>query len=131
MVRESLCHFMGGGAIPMRCQERKSIPYCTLAKRRVGAMTMIEKTIKIKILGHKGGDLLMAVSDDLRGLVVHGRSDEEIEERLPGAVRDLLEADGFDVVSLQIKRQDESPVPDFGPPTFVANASLAGQIRVS
>jgi hypothetical protein len=92
---------------------------------------MIDKTIRIKVLAHKGGDLLMAVSEDLRGLVVHGRSDDEIEEKLPGVVRDLLEADGFEVVSLQIERQDESPVPDFGPPTFVANASLAGQSRVA
>ncbi len=92
---------------------------------------MIEKTIKIRILAHKGSDLLMAVSDDLRGLVVHGRSDTEIEAKLPAAVRDLLEADGFGVASLQIERHDESPVADFGPPTFVANASLTGQARVA
>ena len=92
---------------------------------------MLEKTIRIKILAHNRSDLLMAVSEDLRGLVVHGRSDAEIEAKLPAAVRDLLEADGFGVVSLQIERQDESPVPDFGQPTFVANASLTGQARVA
>ena len=84
------------------------------------------KDHKIRILDYKDSDLKMAVSDELRGLVVHGRSHEEIAELLPGAVRELLEAEGFRVIRLTVASEHESPVPDISPPTFIASASLTG-----
>ena len=66
----------------------------------------------------------MAFSEDMPGLVVHGRSDEELDEKLPGAIRDLLEARGFTVVHVTLVRDKEHAVPDFGPPAFIASASL-------
>lgn len=53
-----------------------------------------EKTIRIRLLSHQKTGLLMAVSEDLPGLVVHGRTVGEIEERLPSVVADLIEAGG-------------------------------------
>ena len=87
---------------------------------------MIDKTIRIRLLKHKDTDLLMAVSDELRGLVLHGRSVDEIERRLPAAIGDLLRAEGFDVVSMSLMVDKAFEVPDFGPPAFIANASLTG-----
>lgn len=90
---------------------------------------MIEKTIRIRLVGYKNSNLLMAVSDDLRGLVVHGRSQQEIAPKLEGAVRELLEAEGFRVLRLTVATEHESPVAEIGPPTFIANASLTGQAQ--
>lgn len=61
---------------------------------------MQERLIRISLKQHKDGDFFMAVSDDLRGLVVHGHTVEEINERVPGAIRDLLEFDGVQVKSV-------------------------------
>ncbi|HXF53382.1 MAG TPA: DUF1902 domain-containing protein [Hyphomicrobiaceae bacterium] len=69
---------------------------------------------------------MMAISDDLPGLVVHARSDEELERKLAIVVRDLLEAEGFKVVSLTLRREEDIPLSDFGPPAFIAKASLTG-----
>ncbi len=90
-------------------------------------MTMepIEKTIRIKVLEHQRTDLLMAFSPDMPGLVVHGRSAGELEEKIPGALKDLLEAQGFVVEHVDLIRDNEHALPDFGPPAFIANASLA------
>jgi Domain of unknown function (DUF1902) len=72
---------------------------------------LTEKTIRIRLLRHKSGDLLMAVSEDLRGLVVHAHSEEEMEERLPGVVRDLLEAEGYVVANVSLVRDKFSAPP--------------------
>lgn len=58
---------------------------------------MKEKIIKIRVLCHQTTGLLMATSEDIAGLVVHGRSNEELEKKIPLAVRDLLQASGFTV----------------------------------
>lgn len=83
-----------------------------------------EKIIRVRLLCHPTG-LYMALSEDLDGLVVHGQSPEEIEERLPAIIRDLLEMSGARVHEVTLQRDEESNVPDFGPPAFIASASLA------
>jgi hypothetical protein len=85
---------------------------------------MEEKSIKIKVLRYNKTGLLMAMSEDMPGLIVHGRSDEELERKLPLAVRDLLEADGHEVVQVTVVRDESSSPHNFGPPAFIANASL-------
>lgn len=52
------------------------------------------KIISVEIVKHRGSDLLVGISDDMRGLYVHGRSYEEVESRIPDAIRELLEAEG-------------------------------------
>lgn len=86
---------------------------------------MREKRIRIRLLEHKDGELLMAISPDMKGLVVHGYSEEEITQKLPGAIRDLLEADGYNVAHVELLPDRENAVEDFGPPAFIASASLA------
>jgi hypothetical protein len=46
----------------------------------------------IQILRRKDSDLLTAFSDDLPGLLVPARNREELDERLPRAIKQLLEA---------------------------------------
>jgi hypothetical protein len=86
---------------------------------------MEKKSIKIRVLRHSGTDLLMAMSDDMPGLVVHARSDEEIERKLPIAVRDLFEASGFTVASVSLLRDESAAPANFGPPAFIVNASFS------
>lgn len=88
------------------------------------APEMEEKSIRIKVLCHQKTGLLMAMSDDMPGLVVNARSDEELEHKLPLAVRDLLEAAGNEVVQVTVVRDESSAPHNFGPQAFIANASL-------
>jgi len=91
---------------------------------------MKERTrIYVHVLEHKATGLLMAVSDSMPGLVIHGHSPEEIESKLPGAVRDLLEAEGHRVVSITVEPDDRTADTGFGPPAFIANASLAAMAQ--
>ena len=85
------------------------------------------RTIHVYLLRHREGDLLAAISTELHGLVVHGRSPEEIERKLAGAVRDLLEAEGHTVISVAVERDDRVTGAGFGPPPFIANAALAAR----
>ncbi len=56
--------------------------------------TIVKRQFRIGVLQHKGTDLLIATSEDLKGLMVHARTEEELEERIPEAIRELLEAEG-------------------------------------
>jgi hypothetical protein len=56
---------------------------------------MEERIIRITLRKHDTSPLLAATSDDLQGLIVFGRTWQEIEKKLPNAVRALLEAMGF------------------------------------
>lgn len=82
------------------------------------------REIHVYVLQHKRNDLMVAISPELRGLVLHGRSSEEIERTLPGAVRDLLEAEGNKIASLTVRRDDRIADAGFGPPPFIADAHL-------
>jgi hypothetical protein len=56
-------------------------------------MRRIPDTIRVTIATHKKSGLMVAVSPDVPGLNVHGNRKEEIEARIPIAVRKLVEAD--------------------------------------
>jgi len=86
---------------------------------------MEERTIRITLRRHEATGQLAATSDDLRGLVVFGETITEIADKLPKVVRELLEADGLEVNSVTAVAEDDrfSRV-GFGPPTFIASASL-------
>lgn len=53
-----------------------------------------ERFIEIRIMCYEKTGLLVAQSKDMRGLIVHGRSFAEINERVPLAIKALLEAEG-------------------------------------
>jgi len=59
------------------------------------------RTISADILMNEKSGLMVAVSDDLPGLYVHGRTQSELNERIPVAIKAILEANGegiFEVV---------------------------------
>ena len=90
---------------------------------------MQDRTIRIHLIKHTETGLLAAVSDDLHGLVVHAHSPEEIEKLLPDAIRDILVAQGFEVLSVTAEPDERLSSAGFGPPAYIANASLAAAVR--
>ena len=83
-----------------------------------------EKVLRIKTLKHDSGALFMAVSDDLPGLSVAGLSTDELEQKIPVAVREFLELSGRKVLSIEVIRDALYSQAHFGPPSFIAHASL-------
>lgn len=63
-------------------------------------MDLEHKTITIQVIRHNETGLLVALSDDLKGLYVHARTQDDLLDRVPVAIRDILEADGFEVVDI-------------------------------
>jgi hypothetical protein len=84
-----------------------------------------EKLIKIQTLEHTDGGLFMAISDDLEGFLLGGHSAEELERKLPGAIRDFLEFSGYVVGPIELVRNQKLADTHFGPPAFIAHASVA------
>jgi hypothetical protein len=83
------------------------------------------RRFQIMTVRHETTGLLMAVSPDMPGLMVHAHSHEELEKKIPGRIRDLLVADGYEVLSLEVGPDEDNALPEFGPPAFIAQASLA------
>jgi hypothetical protein len=84
----------------------------------------ITRLIKIRVVQHRTSDLLVALSDDLKGLMVPGRSDEELERKIPMAVREILEAQGFRVISVTADSATGDLPAAFMAREFVANAKV-------
>ena len=61
---------------------------------------MTEKLITIEIIRHAKTGLYIAYSDDMKGLFVHGRTTAELNDRIPIAIKDILEASGQKVASV-------------------------------
>jgi hypothetical protein len=82
-------------------------------QHRGEAMSMLVKNtlISINVLYHPPTKMLVATSPELKGLIVHARSEEEINERVPLAIRLIMEADGYIVESVTPVDGDESPAP--------------------
>ena len=55
-------------------------------------MADMNKEIRVKIITHEVTGLMIAMSDDLPGLYVHGRTSKDLERAIPIAIRDILEA---------------------------------------
>jgi len=56
-------------------------------------MRKIPETIRITVMLHQKSGLMVAISPDVPGLYVHGKSEEDIKERIPIAVEALRDAD--------------------------------------
>jgi hypothetical protein len=70
---------------------------------------------------HKGTGLMMALCNELSGLVVHAHSDEELDEKIPAALRSfLIHTQGDDSEWVLIK---DAP-PGFTPLAYIAERSL-------
>jgi hypothetical protein len=86
---------------------------------------LTETIIRIRTLAHKGTGALMAISDDLPGFMVAGRTHDEIEGKLEAAIRDHYDLLGCDVVSVTVSSEDGA-VAGFEStlPAFIAHASF-------
>lgn len=69
---------------------------------------MNDMTISVEMLVHDGTGLIVAVSDELKGLYVHGRTIAEVEARLPECIRALLEAEGTHVSNIEMEKRSEA-----------------------
>src|SRR5688572_23670442 len=58
------------------------------------------RLITIQTIRHRDTGLLVAMSDEMKGLYVHARTDADLLERIPIAIRDILEADGYEVLDV-------------------------------
>jgi len=88
------------------------------------------RNIHVQLLRHDPTGLLLARSDDLYGLALHGHSVKEIGDRLPGVIRDLLEAEGHKVgVVTMAQNLDRLANAGWGLPSFVASAELGDHRR--
>lgn len=84
---------------------------------------MIHRTIRIESSFNQKTGLMAAFSEDLQGLLVVGKTKEEITKKLPGAVRELLEAMGNRVSKVSIVEDAEADWQQSAP-RFRAEANL-------
>ncbi len=87
----------------------------------------LTRDIHVTTLRHSTTGLLMAISDDLKGLLVPGRSQEDIREKLPAAIKELLEAEGFVVGKVETTEEDNGIPKNFQTPVFLAKAELCAE----
>lgn len=80
--------------------------------------------IRIKTLVHEKTGLLIASSEDLPGLLVHGRNADELTQRLPVAIQALLEASGKVVVSLSPEAPQARGFKSLSGPSYDAEVRL-------
>ena len=81
--------------------------------------------IHIQVARHTRTGLLLATSSDFPRLMVAAETVEELNENLPKVVRDMLEASGIGVISVDTM-PDNDDVPDgFVTGKLVARAKLA------
>ena len=67
----------------------------------------VETAYRIKVVRHRRTGLMVALSPDLPGLMVHGRDDDELRQRIPGSIREILEAQGFRVRDVGLDDGDD------------------------
>lgn len=84
----------------------------------------VTQEIEINVRKHRETGLLLATSDQLKGLLVPARSERELDEKLPAAIKELVEAHGEKLVSVEITRQD-GDLGAFSPPAFIARTQVA------
>jgi hypothetical protein len=76
---------------------------CALGEAFMDDTRYVVETIKNRKTG-----LLIAMSDQLPGLYVHGRTQEELDVRVPIAIKAMLQAQGQDVNEI-VRCNDELP----------------------
>ncbi|MFZ1105974.1 MAG: DUF1902 domain-containing protein [Hyphomicrobiaceae bacterium] len=83
------------------------------------------RLITIQTIRHRDTGLIVAMSDEMRGLYVHARTDADLLERIPIAIRDILEADGYDVLDISEVGTSPDTSTGFVPALRKFEASLA------
>lgn len=80
--------------------------------------------IHVQIITHEKTGLLVALSDDLKGLYAHGRTIDELESNVVDAIRDIIEAT-FGGHAEVMPAGDEPQTKGFRPKEMKFNAALA------
>lgn len=83
-----------------------------------------EMIVNVRFVTHRDTGLIVAVSDDHRGLYVHGRTMKDVWERVPVALRALLEAEGKEVIAIHEVSEDGLRASGFVPSSARFNAEL-------
>ena len=73
-------------------------------------MLEVNREISVSFVRHSKTGLIVATSDDLPGLIVHGRTFAELDKAIPFAIKSLLEADSQATVTVE-KRGESVNVP--------------------
>jgi hypothetical protein len=60
----------------------------------------VVREFRVHIAVHQPTGMRVGLSDDLPGLLIHGRSDDDIIAKAPGAVREILEAQGHRIAGV-------------------------------
>lgn len=88
-------------------------------------MATPERIIQVRLKRHKDGDFFMATSPDMKGLVVHGHSEDEVLKKLPGVIQDLLELDNVRVKSVTPVSDERDGFVEVGTSRYMANTTMA------
>ena len=76
--------------------------------------------LNIQVKVHRPTGMLAAVSSDLQGLLVVGANEQEIESKLPGAIRELMDAMGTPLTDVELVPVNESDTDWVSEPKFRA-----------
>lgn len=82
----------------------------------------MKQETRIHVRQHRKTKLLMALSDDLPGFVVHAHSEEELLSKLAPAFESFMRGIGGPVDEVEVVQESSS---DFWPPEYIARASRA------
>jgi len=83
------------------------------------------KQLSILVTPFRNADLLVAVCPEMSGLVVYARSLDELDAKLPGAIRELVEAGGKKLLAVETVRQDLPQADGFDVPRQFITAAVA------
>jgi hypothetical protein len=83
------------------------------------------RQIRVQVVENRQTGLLVALSDDLKGLMLAARTEGQIEEELPGAIREMLEAAGHNVLSVTTEPDPKGLPSEFSSSILIASARLA------
>lgn len=79
--------------------------------------------IKVRSFVHKTTGLIVALSDDVPGFIVHAHSDDEMEAKLAAEYAAFIEASEGRTVRVIVEAYE--PAPGFGPPAFMLSTQPA------
>jgi hypothetical protein len=74
--------------------------------------------IRIRVLRHRDTGLLMAISNDLPGFVVHAHSHDDLAGKIQGACESFMHAIGRSDQAIVVVPEDAPP--GFEPSAFIA-----------
>jgi hypothetical protein len=88
---------------------------------------MYMKQLRVLVTPFRDAGLLVAVCPKMPGLTVYARSLDELDDKLPGAIRELIEAGSVKVIAVETVRRDLPQADGFEmPAAFITAAVVLG-----